>query len=175
MVGHVLDLDTVQRRKLAGARRVLDMHGRQAVYEARVIEVPQAAVALYARAVVLVSRPALDLLDAEELQALFAHEIGHEYFWEESLRARRDHDRPLLQTLELLCDGLAIVTLRRAGLDPRRLTSALAKLGRYNRDRFGAAFNEADYPAFKVRRTFARRLLEWLRETVVPPRSVSSR
>jgi hypothetical protein len=173
--GHVLDLDTAQLRKLAAVRRVLEMHGRQAVYEARVIEVPQATVALYARAVVLISRPALDLLDAEELQALFAHEIGHEYFWEEYLRARRDQDRSLLQTLELLGDGLAIITLRRAGLDPRRLTSALAKLRRYNRDRFGAALNEEDYPTIGVRRTFAKRLLEWLGATVAAPSSASGR
>ncbi len=77
-------------------------------------------------------------------------------------RARRDDDRSLLQTLELLCDGLAIVTLRRDGMDPGRLTSALDRVSRYNRDRFGAALNEDDYPAIGERRRFARRLLEWL-------------
>ena len=109
-----------------------------------------------------VSEPALDLLDREELQALVAHEVGHEYFWSEYFRARRDDDRSLLRTLELLCDGFAIVTLRRAGMDPERLTSALDKVGRYNRDRFGAALNEDHYPAMGERRKFARRLVEWL-------------
>jgi Zn-dependent protease with chaperone function len=160
--GDVRDLDTAQRKKLAAARRILQLHGREAVYEVKVIEVPQAAVALHARAVVLVSEPALDLLDAEEVQALVAHEVGHEYFWSEYFRARRDNDRPLLRTLELLCDGLAIVTLRRAGTDPKGLISALEKLVRYTRDRFGAARNEDDYPAIGERRRFARRLVEWL-------------
>lgn len=166
--GDVRDLDTAQRKKLAAARRVLELHGREAVYVIKVIEVPQAAVALHARAVVLVSEPALDLLDPEELQALVAHEVGHEYFWSEYLRARRDDDRSLLQTLELLCDGLAIVTLRRAGIDPKRLTSALEKIVRYNRDRFGAALNEDDYPAIGERRRFAGRLIEWLGRSGVP-------
>jgi Zn-dependent protease with chaperone function len=166
--GDVRDLDTAQRKKLAAARRVLELHGREAVYEVRVIEVPQAAVALHARAIVLVSEPALDLLDPEELQALVAHEVGHEHFWSEHSRARRDNDRSHLRTLELLCDGLAIVTLRRAGMDPERLTSALEKIVRYNRDRFGAALNEGDYPAIGERRRFARRLVEWLGRSGVP-------
>jgi hypothetical protein len=166
--GDVLDLDETQRKKLAAARRVLELHGREAVYAVKVIEVPQAAVALHARAVVLVSEPALDLLDAEELQALVAHEVGHEYFWNEYFRARRDNDRLLLQTLELLCDGFALVTLRRAGMDSMRLTSALERTFRYNRDRFGAALNEDEYPAIGERRRFARRLVEWLGRSGAP-------
>jgi hypothetical protein len=166
--GDVRDLDTPQRKKLAAARRVLERHGREAVYVVKVIEVPQAAVALHARTVVLVSKPALDLLELEELQALVAHEVGHECFWREYFRARRDNDRSLLQTLELRCDGFAIVTLRRAGIDPKRLTAALEKVVRYNRDRFGAARNEDDYPAIGERRRFATRLVEWLGRSGVP-------
>jgi hypothetical protein len=160
--GDVRDLDPSQRKKLATARRVLELHGRETVYVVKVIEVPQAAVALHGRAVVLVSRPALDLLDAGELQALFAHEVGHEYFWNDYFRARRDHDRLQLQTVELLCDGLAIVTLQRAGMDPGRLTSAVEKIVGYNRDRLGAALDEGDHPAVGERRRFARRLVQWL-------------
>ena len=160
--GEVRDLDAGQRRKLAAARWLLELHGRDAVYELKVVDVPQAAVALYARSVLVVSQAALDLLDASELQALVAHEVGHEYFWREYYEARGDDDRRRLRTLELLCDGLAIVTLRRAGMDAARLTSALDKVLRYNRHRFGAALNEDHYPAIGVRRDFARRLVEWL-------------
>jgi hypothetical protein len=137
----------------------------------KVIDVPQAAVALHARAVVLVSEPALDLLEAEELQAL----VAHEYFWSNYFRARRDDDQTLLRTLELICDGLAIVTLRRAGIDPNRLIAALGKVVRYNRDRFGAASNEADYPPIAERRRFAGRLVEWLGRSEGPARQSSIR
>jgi hypothetical protein len=159
--GEVTGLNAVQQRKLAAVRRVLELHGREGVYVVKVIELPQAFVGLHARAVVLVSRTALDLLGPEELQALVAHEIGHEYFWGEYFRARRDDDRPALRKLELLCDGFAIVTLRRAGTDPAHLFSALEKLVRYNRERFGA-LNEDHYPAIGERRTFGRRLAAWL-------------
>jgi hypothetical protein len=47
-------------------------------------------------------------------------------------------------------------------MDSMRLTSALEKTFRYNRDRFGAALNEDEYPAIGERRRFARRLVEWL-------------
>ena len=160
--GEVLALPPGQRDRLAAARRVLELHQREAVYVVKVIEVPQAAVALHGRTVVLVSRPALGLLGPEELQALVAHEIGHEYFWREYLQARRDRDRPRLQTLELLSDGLAVVTLRRAGIDHTPLLSALEKLVRYNRHRFGPASNENDYPPLTERQRFARLLAQWL-------------
>ena len=160
--GEVRGLDRAQRQKLAAARRVLELHGRAAVYVVKVIAVPQAAVALHGRTVVLVSEPALALLDPEELQALVAHEVGHEYFWSEYLQARADDDRPRLRSLELLSDGVAIVTLRRAGIDPGRLTSAVEKVCRYNRERFGAARNEDDYPELGERRRFARSLAKWL-------------
>jgi hypothetical protein len=163
--GEVTGLNAGQRRKLAAVRHVLEPHGREAVYVVKVIDVPQAFVGLHARAVVLVSRPALDLLGPEELQALVAHEIGHEYFWSEYFRARRDDDRPGLQRLELLCDGFAIVTLRRAGTDPAYLSSAVERVVRYNRDRFGALANEDHYPSIGERQTFARRLVAWLTAT----------
>ena len=157
--GDVRRLDATQRNKLAAARRVLELHGREGVYVIKVIDVPQAAVGLHGRTVVLVSEPALDLLDQQEIQALVAHEVGHEYFWDEYARARRDDDRRRLRTLELLCDGVALVTLRRAGLDPQRLSTALEKIVRYNRERFRAARNEDDYPTIEERRAFARRLV----------------
>lgn len=160
--GEVRVLNTTQRKKLVAVRRVLELHRREAVYVIKVIEIPQGAVALHARTVVLVSKQALDLLDAEELQALVAHEVGHEYFWGEYLGARRDHSQSSLRRLELLCDGFAVITLERAGVPPERLTSALEKMVRYNRDRIGVALNEDDYPAVSERRTFVARLVEWL-------------
>jgi hypothetical protein len=50
------------------------------------------------------------LLDAEELQALVAHEVGHEYVWTERERLFRMADPSRLKDLELMCDGIAIAT-----------------------------------------------------------------
>lgn len=163
--GDVRELDTAQQKKLADVRRVLQPHQREGVYIIRVIKVAQAAVALHARAVVLISERALDLLDADELQALVAHEVGHEYFWGDYFLARRDNSQSFLRRLELLCDGFAVITLERVGVNPERLISALDKISRYNRDRFGVAVNETNYPALGERRRFVERLVEWLRRS----------
>lgn len=163
--GEVSNLDATQRQKLSAVWHILALHGRESVYVVKVVNVPQAVVALHGRAVVLVSESALDLLDAEELEALVAHEIGHEYFWNAWFEARHAHDCARLQRLELLSDGVAIITLRHAGIDPGQLTSAIEKVCRYNRERFGAALNEDHYPSIAERQELVRRLVAWLGPT----------
>jgi hypothetical protein len=141
---------------------------RLAVYEIRVIAIPQAAIALHARSVVLISEAALTLLGPGELQALVAHEIGHEYLWLDYLRASRFGYDARLRQLELLCDGIAIVTLLRLGMDPSRLMSGVDKVFRFNRQRFGVAENEKAFPTVAERRQFAQALITWARAPVRP-------
>jgi hypothetical protein len=161
--GEVTDLGPEEWRRLAALGPLLRATGREGVYSVKVIDVPQAAVAIHARVVVLVSRTALALLDAEELQALVAHEVGHEYVWTAYERAVASSDHARLQDLELLCDGIAAVTLRRLGLDPARLTSGLKKLGTFNQRRFaGALRNRTHYPTDKRRREFVLAVTEWM-------------
>jgi len=160
--GEVRNLSAGQRRKLAGIDRVLALHRPEGTYEIKVVHAVQASLGLHARTVVLISERALDLLDAEEIQALAAHEIGHDYFWAEYRDARRQRDGARLQKLELLCDGIAVITLRRVGLDPARLISGLERLSWYNAETLGAARNEDDYPGLDVRKKLVRALVRWL-------------
>jgi peptidase M48-like protein len=112
---------------------VLAFHGREHDLELRVITVGGLAVAgLHARTVVLISREAVDILDHDELLAILAHELGHDYVWDEYEEARRQGDYGRLQELELVCDGLALIAMDRLGVDPRHLASAATKLARYN-------------------------------------------
>jgi hypothetical protein len=159
--GEVTNLNAAARQKLAALVEVLRDAERDSVYEIKVIALPQAAVALYARAVILISEPALTLLDANELQALVAHEVGHEYVWTERERSFRLADRSRLKDLELMCDGIAIVTLHGLGMDVSRLMSGVQKIGRFNRERFGTAINESDYPTVAQRRAFAGAVATW--------------
>ena len=120
------------------------------------IAVPQAAIGLHGRAVLLISESALTLLDAAELQALVAHEVGHEYVWTERERAFKLADRRRLKDLELMCDGIAILTLHGLGMDASRLMSGVQKISRFNRERFGRATNERNHPTLTERQAFAR-------------------
>jgi hypothetical protein len=150
--------DAKERAKLSVLEAVLVYHERQRLFDIKVIDVPQAVVGLHQRAVLLISRPALRFLSASELQALVAHEIGHEYFWKdyESARERRDlRDR---QELELRCDGIAVLTLISLGLDPGRLADGIRKMTEFN-EILGATANADEYPQMQDRLRFARALL----------------
>ena len=109
--GAITVFTPAQRAKLEAVARVLHVHSRENVYEIRLIDVPQAWTGLHGRAVLLVSAPTLEILSAAELQALVAHEVGHEYLFREYEAARLAGDNPRLRELETTCDGIAVLTL----------------------------------------------------------------
>jgi hypothetical protein len=159
--GEVTNVNGPALLKLAAVRQVLRAAERDAVYEIKVIDVPQASIGLHARAVLLISEAALALLRADELQAVTAHEVGHEYVWLDYERASTLGDRNRLKELELVCDGIAIVTLHRLGMKAARLMSGIEKISRFNHERLGTALNESSYPTLVQRRTFARAATAW--------------
>lgn len=96
--GHLTRFTADQVLKLASLASVLRLHGRDGVYVLRVIDVAEAWAGLHGRVVLLLSAPALNLLDAQELQALVAHEIGHEYLAAEYAEARAARDQRRLRS-----------------------------------------------------------------------------
>ena len=141
--------------KLAALTPVLIYHERDRVFEIKVIDLPQAYIGLHARVILLVSRPALKVLTASELQAVGAHEVAHDFFSGEFEQAPHGSAR---QQLELQCDGIAALTLEALGLDPTRLLAATKKLDQFN-ERFGTPSNVADYPTWNDRDRFLNALL----------------
>jgi hypothetical protein len=160
--GEITDLDDAGRQKLAALKQLLQATGRDAAYEVKVTDVTYARIGVFARSVVLISKPALIQIDAEDLQALAAHEIGHEYFTVEYERALSVPDHRRLKDLELLCDAFAIVTLRRLGMNPDRLLSGAEKITRYNQKLFAWRIDDRAYPTVAERRRFAREITAWL-------------
>jgi hypothetical protein len=155
--GAVTTLGSKDRAKLDTVAGVLRFHARHNVYHVKVIEVPQAWTGLHERAVLLISLPALRLLGAEQLQALVAHEIAHEYRWDAWGTARQRSDRVSMRSLEALCDAIAALTLNALGIPAERLTSALGAVHEFNRSRFGIAANDADYPSLRERQALVER------------------
>jgi hypothetical protein len=145
-------LNETEQRKMEAVRQVLRFHKRQQHYMIKVIDVPQAFTGLHERTVLLISRPTIQLLHPEELQALAAHEVGHEYVWDEYRSARIRTDKARLHELELVCDRIAATTLSQMMLPESPLMAALEKVFRYNRDHFGVAVNEPLYPSLSERR-----------------------
>ena len=167
--GEITSLDDASRQKLAALKQLLQATGRESVYEVRVTDVAYARMVVVERSVILISKSALMLLDAEGLQALAAHEIGHEYFTAdyESAFATQDHRR--LKDLELLCDAIAIVTIHRLGMNPARLLAAVDSITRHNQKLSPTTINATNYPTIAERRSFARKVTAWLQGPV--PRS----
>jgi hypothetical protein len=143
---------------LATLRPILVFHDRTAIVDVEIIDIDQAFVGLHARSIVLISRRALQLVSATELQALVAHEIGHEYFWNEYQRATKRNDRRALKDVELKCDGVAALTLAELGLNPRVLTSATLKLTRFN-EKLSATADSTSYPSPPERERFVLAVL----------------
>jgi predicted Zn-dependent protease len=161
--GEVTALSASARQKIAALTELIRVSGRESVYEIKVIDVPQAAVCLYARTVILISEAALTLLDTDELRASLAHEMGHGYVWTERERAFELGDHKRLKDLELVCDAIAIVTLHGLGMDVSRLMSGIEKTSRFNRKRLGTANNEGNYPTLAERQAFARAMAAAIR------------
>jgi Zn-dependent protease with chaperone function len=155
--GAVTTLASQEGAKLDTVISVLRFHARDDVYQVKVIDVPQAWTGLHGRAVLLISLPALRLLAAEQLQALVAHEIAHEYWWDEWETARQGSDQGRLRSLEGLCDALAVLTLTGLGIPAERLSSALSAIHDFNRRRVGIAANDANYPTLRERRRIVKR------------------
>jgi hypothetical protein len=131
--------------KLDGLRTVFVYHQRHDVFDIKVIDIPQAYVGLHGRAILVISRRALRLLSASQLQAVVAHEIAHDFFWGEFQLTLKNGDLPLRHQLELQCDGIAVLTLIALNMDPWHLNAGVMQLVRYN-EGLGATADAAEYP-----------------------------
>jgi hypothetical protein len=128
----IVDASGAQRAKLRALAPILRYHDRESAIEVKLLRARPAALAFLAGAAILITEPALEILSAEELQAAVAHELGHEYFWDEFELARQHTHYAKLQELELRCDGVAVITLNGLALNPESLIRTMRKLNRYN-------------------------------------------
>jgi predicted Zn-dependent protease len=48
------------------------------------------------------------------------------------MEARQRKEREVMREIELRCDGIAVIALRRLGLDPAKLVSALSRMRMLN-------------------------------------------
>jgi Peptidase family M48 len=144
-----------EQRKIAAARRLLAYCARDGVITFKVIELNHAFLGLYFRTVILVSRKLFNLVDADEFVALVAHEVGHDFDWDEYWTAMQRHDHARMQQLELRSDGIAVLTLRRLRVDPEHLVSAVQRVTLYNQ-RHNATARAEDYVSLSERLRFLR-------------------
>lgn len=156
--GEVKNLPEDQKRTLSALNAVLALHARNDIYAVKVIDVPQAWTGLYGRGVLLISAPLLKVVSSGELQALVAHEIGHEYSWEDWNSAQAAGQKDRMHEIELTCDAIAVITLQHLGEDPKLLISALERVARFNREHFGDVIDQTSHPSLQRRREVVKHL-----------------
>jgi Zn-dependent protease with chaperone function len=152
--------------KIAAAAVLLKYSAREGAISFQVIDLNHAFVGLYQRTVVLVSRQLLNMVSPPEFVAFVAHEVGHDYDWEDYFSAMQKKNRVRMQQLELRADAIAVLTLKRIGGDPEDLVSAVRNVTYYNLRR-NAVENARDYVPLTQRVAFIRAVakLEWAEPT----------
>jgi hypothetical protein len=78
-----------RQAKLDALRPILTYHDRAGI-EVKVVRLGLAWDGFFEGAAIIVSEEAVDILTADELQAVVAHELGHEYFAAEYELARNN-------------------------------------------------------------------------------------
>src|SRR5262249_17188920 len=143
--------------KLAALDPVLEYYGRRSVVDLLVVRMGQPIVLFLAGAAVVISEEALGLLSAKELQAVVAHEMGHEYFWNEWQTGGLNNEYEKMQEIELRCDGMAIVALSQLGLEPQTFIMAITKITRAHG---GPRINMEYYTPLEERIKFCNTILD---------------
>ncbi len=154
----LLNPDAKELAKLKTLDQLLKYHHRDSFIEIKVLRTHTASALFLAGAAILITEPALKLLTADELQAIVAHELAHEYYWNRFEMARQKKNYSELQELELRCDGIAVIALQHLGIKPETLVSAIVKLNRHNQ-RYGS-IESLNYVAFDERVAFINRMTE---------------
>lgn len=157
----VIEPSAERQAKLDALRPVLAYLERDVAIEVKILRLELAWAGFLGGAAVLVSEGAVDLLTAEELQAVVAHELAHEYFSDEYEGARTSKRYDMVKEIELRCDAISIVTLRGLHLDPGALLSAVAKLTKFN-ERRGFPNSPNLAPSAEERASFSRAVGELL-------------
>lgn len=118
-------------RLKAALQPVLDYHerSRMPVY---VLWSEQPKSYLVERAVLIITTRMMVIASDEEIRGIVAHELAHEYVWEERSRAQEVKNAELMRESELFCDVVAAFTLKEIGDDPasyRRILGRLTHIG----------------------------------------------
>ena len=156
-----------RQAKLDALRPILIYHDRAGI-EVKVVRLGLAWAGFFEGAAIVVSEEAVDILTADELQAVVAHELGHEYFAAEYELARNNKQKDKVKELELKCDGVAIITLSGLGLNPNSLSSAVSKLTKFN-ERHGMRNNPALMASLDERLRFFQGMTKLAETRVTKP------
>jgi hypothetical protein len=139
---------------------VLDYHerGRIPIFVLR-SEQPKAY--MVEHAVIIITTRMMVIANDEEIRGIIAHELAHEYVWDERLKAMKDKDGKVMRECELFCDAVAAFTLKEIGDDPSSYGRILERLTIIGIKTGNAMSQESDtHPSLDARKQFNRFLCQ---------------
>ena len=99
-------------------------------------------------AVIIITTRMMEIASAQEIRGIVAHELAHEYVWNERVQAKDANDEKLMREFELFCDAVAVFTMKELGDDPASLSRILERLALRNKVAGIAAGNTTRREAF---------------------------
>jgi hypothetical protein len=111
----------------AALQPVLDYH-RRSQMPIYVLWSDQPKARLVDRSVIIITNRLMISATDEEIRGIVAHELAHEYMWDEHIRAREAKNGKLTRECELFCDAVAAFTLKEIGDDPVSYGRILVRL-----------------------------------------------
>jgi len=115
-------------------KTVLEFHHRAGIVEYLLFKNRDPVLMTKAGAFIAISNRALKIVkDHEALAGIIAHELSHEYFALQFLRALNSRDYEKLRIIELMCDALTTITMLKLQMTPHSYSVALEKIIRHSK------------------------------------------
>jgi hypothetical protein len=111
----------------AALQPVLDYHGRSQM-PIYVLWSDQPKASLVDRSVIIITNRLMISATDAEIRGIVAHELAHEYTWDERIQAKETKNGKLMRELELFCDAVAAFTLKELGDDPASYGRILVRM-----------------------------------------------
>ena len=141
---------------------VLEYHGRSQI-PVYVLRSEQPKAYMVERTVIFITTCLMMHASEEEIRGIVAHELAHEYVWDDGVKAMKAKDWKLQRECELFCDAVAAFTLKEIGDNPAsygRILERLTEIGIMARS---ATRHESDtHPSLDTRKKLNKFLCQRL-------------
>ncbi len=128
-----------------------------------VLRAEQPKAYLVERAVIIITTRLMVSASDEEICGIVAHELAHEYVWDERVKAQQTKDGQMMRECELFCDAVAAFTLKEVGADPASYGRILERLTIIGINAGNATRHESDtHPSLDARKKLNKFLCQRL-------------
>lgn len=118
------------------------------------------SVTIHNNRVIAISTRSVELAESEAgLAGIIAHEVAHEYLTSPRLTSLLDQDARLDHEIELVCDGIAVASLLRLGMDPQAYARSLSAQVRNQKNTSNDRLSL--HPALATRLAMIRSVSAW--------------